>query len=489
MPISSFAKHRACTFLRNNAAIPAIAIIFCVEIILHPYLSEKFFSHEVDVKLASLERKERNQAVVTIGDSVGHGIFSGWRFKNGSIAQLACNQATETTGQYFFVQRFIAKNQQPEVIISCDRSPFSGNLTQNLTENYVQRCFTKWREIIELMAIKMDPVFTLKMISYKLFATFKYRLHVQEKLVGFRNGEIYTGLTINGSSPVSTYGLIDRIENYKNGFRQESISAYFLTKLIAELQKQNIPFYYLPPPTNATNKRGWNAMKKNIERFEELAEQFDNVHILTQHSRKMSGDLFADEVHLSHSGLSYYRPHVQADIEKIIAEARQRRFSSFQEALDTSSPIFTLNLPEASERLTAIRDVRLQEAKDSLILLSTGDDPSILLPSIPKTARNKPGKVVVHVQISSSHATIAQLYFGRSGKEFSERNSLKKRILPGINDIKFILPGEFDSGNLRFDPAKMAGKFNLKGLEVKVVRTRLKSIDSIVFDEFLTDAN
>jgi hypothetical protein len=116
--------------------------------------------------------------------------------RTGKIANLACNQATETAGQYFFLKRYLKKNRMPRAVISCDRTPLDGNLRQNLTENYIQRCFTHWSEIIELALIKRDPEFTVKMIAYKMLSTYTYRLHLQKIILGTTNSNIYSGISI-----------------------------------------------------------------------------------------------------------------------------------------------------------------------------------------------------------------------------------------------------------------------------------------------------
>ena len=62
-----------------------VLCIVAVEFLLHPYLSQTYFSHEVDRTLHSLEKSHQDQAVLAIGDSVGHGIFGGWKFNSGRL--------------------------------------------------------------------------------------------------------------------------------------------------------------------------------------------------------------------------------------------------------------------------------------------------------------------------------------------------------------------------------------------------------------------
>lgn len=151
----------------GNGAVLTLLIIALIECFSHFYCSKRFFSHEVDQMLNTLSKPHWDKPVVMVGDSVGRGIFSGWDIGNRQIAMLACNQATEAAGQYFMIRRYLSKNIAPGAVIICDRNHFAGNLTQNLTENYVQRTFTQWSEIYDLTVAKQDPVFTAKMIAYK----------------------------------------------------------------------------------------------------------------------------------------------------------------------------------------------------------------------------------------------------------------------------------------------------------------------------------
>ncbi len=457
----------------------AVAIIIVIEVMLNPYLSHHFFSHEVDRTLEYLNRSDMNQPVVTIGDSVGRGIFNGWKFDNGSVAQLACNQATETAGQYFFLKRFLEKNEAPGAIISCDRTPLLGNLSQNLTENYVQRCFTKWSEIFDLMKVKMDPVFTLKMIAYKFFPTFKYRLHLQRLISGFTNSDIYSGITPSDPASTSNYGLINLLEKLKERFQPKSISRYFFRKMAAELEEKNIPLYYLPPPARVDNKDNQKLIQNSIRNIEKLSHEFKNIHVIKNQYKVMASTYFGDEVHLNPKGLALYRPLAKPKIESIIIDSVYRQATKFIESFVAGKSIVTIHNFDSTHLIRPLQDVNLEIVNQKLIIHSLGNDPAVGFPAIPQLTGKLGDRVIVCVQLDSSEDTTAQLYYSFQSAPFGEPNSIKQRLRSGGNTLFFVLPAKFMGGNLRFDPGYRKGTYIIKKIETKVIHAKLLKFDSL----------
>ncbi len=320
---------------RNNAAIPALALIMIIELSLQPLLIKNFFSHEVDWTLYYLKTQHQNQPVVALGDSVGHGIFNGWKM---AIAPLACNQATEMTGQYFFLKRFMAANKPPGAVINCELNPLQGNLQQRLTENYVQRCFTHWNEIYELLVVKKNPVFTAKMVAYKLLASYTYRLHLQKLLTGFSNSGIYTGLSAGKPPPHSLYGVIRLLRKANLRMRDEDISLYFFKKILTELEKNQVPLYYLPPPVRTNNTTAARAVDTTLAQLTELKKRFSNLQVLADARQELPKKYFHDSVHLNPEGLEVFRQDQDRNIEGIIARAWVRQHNLLQAERRTGEP-------------------------------------------------------------------------------------------------------------------------------------------------------
>lgn len=459
---------------KSNAALAALAMIVVIELLLHPYLTHNFISHEVDWTLRHLETNNENQPVVILGDSVGHGIFGGWKFHNGNVASLACNQATETAGQYFFLKRFLENNSAPGVVVSCDRTPLSGNLNQNLTENYIQRCFTRWSEIFELMTVKMDPVFTVKMLAYKFFSTLRYRLHLQKKIIGFTNSDIYSGVTKQTIFSQSNYGLIKVISNFIESFRQESISHHFLKKMICELDTMNVPILYLPPPSRLDKEEVHRLIQSSENQMEELSKKHSNLSILSDQYHRLPEKYFSDDVHLNQKGLDAYRPLLQQTIEEIIADAVHHQQDMILHSFNKGQTIYAVDRFGGKITLEPLNDAVITFAEGKQVVESVGQDPALSLPLLVNIDKKKNDRIVIKVTLTSPERTTAKLYFSRkTDNRFVECDSVKQKVDIGRNALFFVLPEEIQGGNLRFDPGECSGTFILEELAAKVVNEEL----------------
>lgn len=474
MPILGQPPRFVTSACKGNGALSALAMIIVIELLLYPYLTHNFISHEVDWTLRQLEKKNNNQPVVILGDSVGHGIFDGWKFHNGNVASLACNQATETAGQYFFLKRFLENNSAPGVVVSCDRTPLSGNLNQNLTENYIQRCFTRWSEIVELLTVKMDPVFTVKMLAYKFFATFKYRLHLQKKIVGFTNSDIYSGVTQQTASSSSDYGLIKVISGFIESFRQESISHYFFQKMIRELDTMNVPILYLPPPSRLDKEDVHRLIQSSENRMEELSKKHSNLSIISDQYHRLPEKYFGDDVHLNQEGLDAYRPLLQQTMEGILSDAVHRQQDMILRSFNTGRTLIAIDGFGGKNTLEPLNDAVITFADGRQIVESIGKDPALLLPLSLNIAKKRNERIVIGVTLASSARTTAKLYFSRkTDNRFTESDSVKQPVGIGRNSLFFVLPEEIHGGNLRFDPGECSGTFILEELAAKVVSEEL----------------
>jgi len=457
----------------NNAGVLAIALIIVIEFTCRPILTSKFFSHEVDRTLYQLEKKGRNQNIVVIGDSVGHGIFTGWRFDQGTIATLACNQATETAGQYFFLKRFFKNNAFPGAILSCDRTPFSGNLEQNLTENYIQRCFTNWDEIIELFLVKNDPVFTIKMIAYRFFSTYKYRLHLQ-KSVGFSNSNIYTGISEGVVSANQSFGIIQLFSKHFRNNSEESISSYFVDKILQFAAMHKIPFYYLPPPANDDSIDAQALISSTINDLKPYTSKFDSILVLSKLYEPYPSRYFSDGVHLNSDGLNKYRSNMQPIVDGILATAKQRQRDNISQAFNQGLLIFTSFGQTDLLSWSIINDSLMEKEKDGVAVSSLVGDPAILLPRVNSRSTSREGKIIVKISFHSSRKTKARLYYTKnSNLEFREDQSVSHRVGIGQNILYFIMPEKFRGGSLRFDPGETNDTYLVTGAEARLVQSTL----------------
>jgi hypothetical protein len=450
------------------AAGIAIITVIVIEIVVRPYLNS-FISHEVDWTLRALQKKNLNQDVVILGDSIGRGIFSDWKFKKGSVAKLACNQATETAGQYFFLQRFLENNRIPGAVIICDRSPVSGNLDQILTENYIQRCFTKWAEIFELFRVKLDPVFTVKMISYKMLNTFKYRLHLQQHLVGFTNSNVYSGAVDNEKKVKKPHGLFKVIKGKMEAMRHESISFYYLQRILKELNGYGVPLYYLPPPTMLSNDDYHRAVEGSLSLFKQLGKQYPDVHVLEGSYTRLPMSDFSDGVHLNEHGLAKYRPSIQSQVDKILQEAEKHKGFKREAVYNNGAALFKYSGKQTLSLFHPINDTSLNFQKNSLVLSTKSNDPALLLPAIEGIQKKKNDRIALKVSLNSESNTIARIYYSYKNNEFDQKHSVRAAVRHGLNTLFFMLPDDFREGNLRLDPGEAKGVYVLDSVEGRII--------------------
>ena len=460
--LKQFSRH----FVTKAAGIAVFSIV-AIEVLLGPYV-KSFESHEVDATLRELEKKEWYRNVVLLGDSVGRGIFADWKITGGSIARLACNQATETAGQYFFLQRYLENNRMPGAVIICDRTPGSGDLDQLLTENYIQRCFTRWREILGLFRAKLDPVFTVKMVAYKLLATFKNRLHLQRLLVGFTNSDVYSGIAPDGGTVRAGYGLFGGASDAIRAVRDEPVSRYYLRRMLADLERMGVPVHYLPPPTMNTEGGSHRMVEESLAIFRDLGRQFSGLHVAEDTYIRLPKNHFSDEVHLNGAGLAAYRPAVQTLVDGIVQDAAHRQERMRTTAFERGIPLFTY---ADGKQLLLLRPHGTAAAVqgDALQLSAATRDPALLLPELAGVEKRRQARIAVRVGMESESRTVARLYYTAGDEDFAQQRSLRARVIPGLNSITFLLPDEFQGGKLRFDPGEEEGRYVLHAIEGRII--------------------
>lgn len=466
--MTRYLKQFSLRFVSKAAGIAVIAIVV-TELLTGPYV-RSFESHEVDATLKYLEKSDRNHSVVLLGDSVGRGVFADWKFKRGAIAKLACNQATETAGQYFFLKRYLENNKVPGAVIVCDRSPGIGDLKQSLTENYIQRCFTRWTEILGLFQAKLNPVFTVKMVAYRSLATFKNRLHLQRLLTGFTNSDVYSGAVSDISTVKAGYGLFDVVENALDTGRGESVSLRYLKRMMTELEGYGVPLYYLPPPTSEATDESHRQVLDSLTMLRKLGRQFGGLHVLEDTYIRLPKDYFSDEVHLNEQGLTAYRPAIQPLIDGILEEAIRHQKEMRSHAFARGGHFFQY-LREGELRLIRPTGGTASSLHGNTLLLSaTTNDPAVLLPERVGVEKNMDERIGVRVDLGSDFSTIARLYYAAGNEVFEQRRSVRAKVEPGRNSIFFLLPSDFQGEKLRFDPGEVAGQYTLHAIEGKIIR-------------------
>ncbi|WP_339135050.1 MAG: hypothetical protein WGN25_16930 [Candidatus Electrothrix sp. GW3-4] len=284
-----------------SAFILALLFIVCCEYGVAKKFGGLFSSHEVDQLVQQLKTTRYDVGYVLIGDSVGLQLSSQY-YPDSRFAVLATNQAIEMTGQYFLIQRFLERNPPPKAVIFTGLPFIDRDLNQAVTENFVLRVFTEWREIYEVFLAKYDLTMMAKTITYKVLFSYKHKLQMQKKILGYTNADMYSGL--DQESAAFTYNKYSLLKVYrKMKQRGTNSSVFHLGKLLALLQEKGIDFYYIPAPAQQKNNYAQGEYKKMFsDFFPELERKYSNF-LWGKEYKKYPANLFRDFVHFNEEGL------------------------------------------------------------------------------------------------------------------------------------------------------------------------------------------
>ena len=218
----------------------------------------------MDWTLKRIRTTRFDAPVVVLGDSVAHGVFLDWHDRPDTMAMLACSAATETAGQYFLLQRYLKANRPPGAVVCSDGMPFFGNLENRLMENYIQRCFTHWSEIADLLAVKKTRCSPSKWSRTRLAhlavpaapSTGHSRVHQFGRVLRFHSRR-HRGKSVR---PRSFHPAV-REARWSQGEHLHPL----LKRMMASCRSADIPFYYWPPPVQAD---GENRVRTTMARFQ-----------------------------------------------------------------------------------------------------------------------------------------------------------------------------------------------------------------------------
>lgn len=300
-----------------NIVFFCLLAITAVEIILHRTLPGKAHYHEVDRLLYQMDRQVYNADHVLLGDSVARQIFHYQQDDDISRqrwAVLATNQAINVTGQYFILRRYLNRNTVPKVVVMVGLPYLSGPLDTPFADNYIRRTFTEWREIGEIFLLNRDPVFTLKSVAYKLFPSFKYRLYLQKKFLGFTNADIYTGGEYGRKVSISdSYSMVKFLKKIVS---ERDISFMYFKKILQITHRNNIPFQFIPPPVKESNTDAIHGYEKLVhEQFPPLGKHYSNFQYSRELTHYPESFFSVDHVHYSSIGLPLARKYMNGQVD------------------------------------------------------------------------------------------------------------------------------------------------------------------------------
>jgi hypothetical protein len=279
----------------------SLVLIFGTEYVVGHQFEQDLLTHEVDWTLYSLNKTSYHADYLLLGDSVGLQLSKAY-YQDPKYVVLATNKAIEPTGQYFIIQRYLAKNPVPKAVIFIARPFLDNNLDQVYTENFVLRTFTHWNEIYEIFTTKQDLTILAKMLAYKIFSTYKYKLRLQEKMLGSTNANIYSGIdTTSQQVKYHNYSFIDFFDRVKDSM-QENASLRYLKKILFLLQQKKIEFYYIPAPISAKDTYAKKRYRSLLSKLHKITKDDQGAFFFKKY-KTYPASLFVDGVHLDEQGM------------------------------------------------------------------------------------------------------------------------------------------------------------------------------------------
>ena len=292
--------------LSNNkipyAMLLAAVAVISVEAWQQVRLPATAHYHEVDELLHQLKVQTINSDYMLLGDSVGRQLFRNTPdLQNENYAMLATNQAITMTGQYFIARRYLERNRAPRAAVMLIQGYIHSKLDQNLSDNYIQRTFTDFSEILEIFRLKRDAVFSAKMLAYRFLPSFKYRLTLQKNWVGFTNAESISGIAYDNRERGKANYSLSRI--LTSHIEKKNIPLLHFESLLSLLDQRHIPLFLLPPATNENSADIHRAYMNLCESlFPKLQKTYPSFHF-DKDLPILRDAYFLDGTHFNEAGL------------------------------------------------------------------------------------------------------------------------------------------------------------------------------------------
>lgn len=308
--------------LIRSALLWTIVMVALIEGTAAYYMPGHYPSHLVDERLYALDHDQTNSPVLLLGDSVAQQMGPGLeKAYPGTLRSLTCNLMIETTGQYYLFRRYLEHHPPPKTIVLIMGSPLRGNLNTTFTENYVQRCFLRWREILEISQEKRSPVFTATMLTYKLFPTLRYRTHLQ-RFLPWMAVDSPRGGANQGETPVHkqpTYGLVSLLNKLTpHPAGPSDISAHYLQRLAYDTDHLGIRLVVVMRPMPEARRKAFepgNELGLEMDELKALARLHPSLHAIPD-VVFYPDDWFEDVIHLKPD----YVESATKDFQKLLGD-------------------------------------------------------------------------------------------------------------------------------------------------------------------------
>ena len=145
-----------------------------------------------------------------------------------------------------------------------------------------------------------------------------------------------------------------------------------------------------------------------------------------------------------------------------LAESQKRKEAAF---VGMTEEVVRIDSQSAPAGFAAVNQLQITSGSQGLELVSSGEDPYLVLPF----DLNVAGDIVGELRINSPVQTNFQLFYLTS--EIEQYSSAASVILPlskGDNTIFFGLPDSEIKGRIRIDPGQAAGNYQLHSLILKI---------------------
>ncbi len=96
---------------------------------------------------------------------------------------------------------------------------------------------------------------------------------------------------------------------------------------------------------------------------------------------------------------------------------------------------------------------------------TVGNDPYFVLPTLPGVQYHN---AKLYITIETVEKLVVAIYYeAKQGGGYSEENTLRRHIEPGVNPLVFDLDGVATGSRLRIDPGDRAGRYLIRNLEIR----------------------
>lgn len=282
---------------------------------LHPvvYLDEEdVFTHEMD-QLAS-------GPILFMGDSTAQQIIE---YVDSPVIKknsIASNLASEFTGKFFLLRRFIESHSVPKAVVYIGVTPLGKSLSHPWVDRFFSRVFYQPREIWEVALEKRSPSFTMQHLLGAVSAFYRNRFTIQARF---------------------TFSNLKEEQDFSRGQRLlpvalpagQNLSDRYLVKMIEYLAARGSHLYYVP--VAYSESRNWNqatddlfsvTLPESDAYMRQLEARYPNFHYRPEFQKPYPESYFVDNLHFTREALPIYVAELKKTLLEIQSETGVQLF-------------------------------------------------------------------------------------------------------------------------------------------------------------------